>query len=116
MDINLNELEKLMIKRLTIKGFKSIDELQDFELNHLNIFIGGNGAGKSNLIDFFRLLRVVLNDTYIRSGGGISDFLYNGRKMTSIQAFETHFDNSGYRFFIKPGLSENCLHASWFRQ
>jgi len=101
-----------MIKRLTVKGFKSIDELQNFELNNLNIFIGGNGAGKSNLIDFFRLLRVVLNDnldTYIRSGGGISDFLYNGRKRTSTQVFEIHFDSCGYRFFIKPGLSENCL-------
>ena len=38
---------------LTIKGFKSIRELVDFELRHLNVVVGGNGAGKSNLISFF---------------------------------------------------------------
>ena len=32
------------LDKLTINGFKSIRELKDFELNDLNIFIGGNGA------------------------------------------------------------------------
>ncbi len=45
------------LEKLTIKGFKSIRELKDFELKNLNVFIGGNGAGKSNLIEFFRLLQ-----------------------------------------------------------
>jgi len=99
------------LDKLTIKGFKSIRELKDFELTNLNIFIGGNGSGKSCLIEFFRLLRNIidgrLND-YIRSGGGISDFLFNGRKVTSEQEFETRFGVRGYRFRLKPGPSENC--------
>lgn len=45
------------LDKLTIKGFKSIKSLEDFELTNLNILIGGNGAGKTNFIDFFRLLR-----------------------------------------------------------
>ena len=48
------------LDRLTIKGFKSIRELKDFELRDLNIFIGGNGSGKSNLIEFFRMLRNII--------------------------------------------------------
>jgi len=100
------------LDKLTIRGFKSIQALENLELKALNVFIGGNGAGKSNLIDFFRLLRKIidgnLND-YIREGGGISDFLFNGRKVTSQMDFATRFGARGYRFTIKPGPSENCL-------
>jgi len=100
------------LDRLTIRGFKSIRALEDFKLNSLNVFIGGNGAGKSNLVEFFRLLRTVidgnLND-YIRSGGGISDFLFNGRKVTTEMYFEARFGLRGYRFSLKPGSSETPL-------
>lgn len=97
---------------LTIKGFKSIRKLEGFELNNLNIFIGGNGAGKSNLIEFFRLLRKIIDvnlNEYIRLGGGISDYLFNGRKGTTKLEFETHFGARGYRFCIEPGPAENAL-------
>jgi len=114
--VNCNFVEEVLMShsldRLTIRGFKSIRALEDFKLNNLNLFIGGNGAGKSNLVDFFRLLRAVidgnLND-YIRSGGGISDFLFNGRKVTSEMYFEARFGLRGYRFSLKPGPSETPL-------
>ena len=114
------------LDRLTIKGFKSIRELNDFELDDLNILIGANGSGKSNLIEFFRLLRNIIDgnlDDFIRLGGGISDFLFNGRKATSKMQFETRFGIRGYRFSLKPGPSENALladearyyeHDAWF--
>ncbi len=100
------------LDKLTIKGFKSIRKLKDFELNDLNIFIGGNGAGKSNLVEFFRLLRNIIDgnlNTYIHLSGGISDFLFNGRKKTKKLEFETRFDGRGYRFCIEPGPSEKAL-------
>ena len=100
------------LDKLTIRGFKSIRALENFELKDLNVFLGGNGAGKSNLIEFFRLLRKIIDgnlNEYIRFGGGISDFLFNGRKATSQMEFETRFGARGYRFNIKPGPSENCL-------
>lgn len=96
---------------LTIKGYKSILSLEDFELRDLNILIGANGSGKSNFLSFFRLLRAVidgsLND-FIRSGGGVSDFLFNGRKTTSRLDFSTRFGMRGYRFSVKPGAGEEC--------
>ncbi|MFC1677984.1 AAA family ATPase [Planctomycetota bacterium] len=98
------------LDKLTIKGFKSIKSLEDFELTNLNILIGGNGAGKSNFIDFFRLLREMmdgnLND-YIRKSGGISDLLFNGRKVTEQLEIETRFGTRGYRFNIFPGAKED---------
>lgn len=98
------------LDKLTIKGFKSIKSLEGFELTSLNILIGGNGAGKSNFVDFFRMLRAMmdgnLND-YVRKGGGISDFLFNGRKVTKQLQFETRFGVRGYRFSIVPGAKED---------
>lgn len=100
------------LDKLTIRGFKSIRTLENFKLNNLNVFIGGNGAGKSNLVEFFRLLRKVIDGNlyeYVRSGGGISDFLFNGRKVTSQMYFEARFGPRGYRFSLMPGPSETPL-------
>ena len=75
------------------KGFEqaieSIQALENFELSPLNVLIGGNGAGKSNFIDFFRLLRAMLKlplpelqrsslQNYVNDSGNCHDFLFNG--------------------------------------
>lgn len=39
-----------MIDRIVIKNFKSIEEL-DFQLGRLNVLIGANGSGKSNVLE-----------------------------------------------------------------
>ena len=44
------------ISWLTIKGFKSIKNLDHFRLDQLNVLIGANGAGKSNFVSYFRML------------------------------------------------------------
>lgn len=43
------------LNRITIKGFRSIKEAT-LEIGPLNVLIGANGAGKSNLIAFFKLI------------------------------------------------------------
>jgi predicted ATPase len=45
------------IKRIGIRGFKSIRDLPPLELGSLTVLIGANGAGKSNFLDAFRFLR-----------------------------------------------------------
>jgi predicted ATPase len=42
---------------LTIRGFKTIRELKDFDPGRLTVLIGPNGGGKSNLLSFFRMCR-----------------------------------------------------------
>ena len=99
------------LNKLTIRGFKSICNLENFALESLNVLIGANGAGKSNLIAFFRLLQAIINgnlNSYVRDSGGISDLLFNGRKATRQLEFETRFGPRGYRFTIRPGPSEDC--------
>jgi len=93
------------LSKLTIHGFKSIRELDNFELKNLNVFVGANGAGKSNLISFFKMLHKLMDDNladYVRNNGGISDILYNGRKVTEKMKFEMYFGIRGYRFIINP--------------
>lgn len=51
------------IKNISIQGFKSIRELEPFTFNNLNVFIGANGAGKSNLVQLFRLLMAMTRKT-----------------------------------------------------
>ncbi len=108
------------LDKLTIKGFKSIRALENFELKHLNVLIGGNGAGKSNFIDFFRMLRAMMKlslpglssanlQAYIADGGGSDDFLFNGPKITDHIEVETRFGPNGYRFKLAPTADETFI-------
>lgn len=103
---------------LTINGFKSIKKLDDFKLKNLNILIGGNGAGKSNFIDFFRMLRAMMHlslpelpnsnlTNYILHGGGFDNFLFNGPKETKSIFVELMFGKNGYKFNLVPTASED---------
>jgi predicted ATPase len=108
------------LDRLTIKGFKSIQSLENFKLRNLNVLIGGNGAGKSNFIDFFRLLRAMMElplpelnranlKAYITDGGGSDDFLFNGPKITKQIEIVTYFGHNGYRFKLAPTTDETFI-------
>ncbi len=115
------------LDRLTIKGFKSIRTLEDFELTNLNILIGGNGVGKSNFIDFFRMLRAMMElplpglssanlKAYIADGGGSDDFLFNGPKITEQIEVETRFGPNGYRFKLAPTANDTFIinNEAWY--
>lgn len=93
------------LDKLTIQGFKSIRELDGFELRNLNVIVGANGAGKSNLIAFFKMLRALIDgnlNRFVRDSGGAGDMLFNGRKVTQKMFFETYFGARGYRFALVP--------------
>ena len=72
------------LRKLTLKGFKSIRAI-DLELNSLNVLIGANGAGKSNLISFFKMLNEMMArrfQQYIGTSGRAQSLLYFGPKIT----------------------------------
>src|SRR5690625_2381115 len=48
------------ITYLSIQGFKSIRNLDRLRLSNLNVLIGGNGVGKSNFVDYFRMLSEIM--------------------------------------------------------
>lgn len=78
---------------LHVRGFKSIRD-QKLELDSLNVFIGGNGAGKSNLVGVFHFLNRVANQQLqIHTGeaGGANALLHFGRKHTDILSIQAEF-------------------------
>src|SRR5208283_3969667 len=83
------------LEKLTIRNFKSIRE-QTLALGKLNVFIGGNGAGKSNLIEGFRFLREIVNQnlaSYTGIKGGADTLLYFGRKISLGMSFSLRFSD-----------------------
>ena len=77
------------INKLTIKGYKSIRNLENFELRNINILIGTNGAGKSNFIEFFRILEEISKGEeslqhYVSYMGGADKLLFLGSKVTPL--------------------------------
>jgi len=102
------------LHKITLNGFKSIKELVDFELTNLNVFIGANGSGKSNLISFFKLVQKIAENnanSYIQQHGGINDFLFNGRKVTERISVRLGFQNHQYSFSIieVTGSDGSCM-------
>lgn len=74
-----------ILQRLKISNFKSIRS-QELQLHPLNVFIGGNGSGKSNLIGVFRFLKEIVNRNlagYTQVKGGADSLLHYGRKRSS---------------------------------
>jgi predicted ATPase len=73
-----------MLQKLTLKGFKSIKDC-DLKLRPLNVLIGANGAGKSNLISFFKMLNEMMAGRfqhYIGVSGRSYSLLHFGPKTT----------------------------------
>lgn len=97
-----------VLESLTVRGFKSIHD-QTLKLAPLNVFIGGNGSGKSNLVGVFQFLNRVGNkelQTYTGVAGGADSVLHFGRKRTASLSMELEFgkgqDANGYRFELLP--------------
>lgn len=93
------------IRALTIQGFKSIQNLEDFKLRHLNVLIGANGAGKSNFVGFFRLLRELIEERLqvaLATEGGADACLYQGPKVTRQLVAKLYFGINGYEFALLP--------------
>jgi predicted ATPase len=85
------------LEKITINNFKSIRE-QTLALRKLNVFIGSNGVGKSNLIGVFRLLQEIVNQNlqgYIGRKGGADSFLYFGRKRSPEMSIFLEFGETG---------------------
>lgn len=69
------------IQRLGLQGLLSFSpDMEPFELQPLNVLIGPNGSGKTNLIEAFELLRATPTDfaAAIRAGGGAAEWLWKG--------------------------------------
>ena len=103
------------LKKLTIKGFKSIREVKNFELRPLNVLIGANGAGKSNFVGFFRLIRELVEQrlqvALQTTEGGADACLYMGPKITKRFGAELRFGQNDYQFVLEPTPDNRMVFA-----
>src|SRR5690349_25061244 len=100
------------INKLTIEGFKSIRKLENFELRSLNVLIGANGAGKSNFVGFFRLLRELIEKRLqlaIATEGGADACLYLGPKVTPLLHAKFYFGINAYEFALAPTVDNRLV-------
>ena len=93
-----------MLKNLTVHGFKSI-ERQTIALGALNVLIGANGSGKSNLLgalSFFKASALGNSDTLVKQLGGANRLLYHGKKTTKACFFACESEAFSYEQTLIP--------------
>ncbi len=91
------------IDRLTIKGFKSIRHLENFEMRSLNVLIGANGTGKSNFISYFQMLGELVEgrlQVWTRKQGSANRIVSFGIKETSSLESLLKFSSNSYKFHL----------------
>lgn len=108
------------LKTLSLSGFKSIRELDALQLRSINILIGANGAGKSNLISFFKLLNWMTPSPgnlqfHISQVGGANSLLHEGAARTpQLQAqldFETEHGTNEYAIRLFHAARDTLIFA-----
>ena len=93
------------IEKLTIKGFKSIKDMQKLPLHRLNVLIGANGVGKSNFVSYFSMLGEMVGQrlqVWTKKQGGAERILSFGIKVTDKIDSYVEFGLNGYKFTLEP--------------
>lgn len=92
------------LTNIKLNGYKSIKSL-DLNLEKINILVGANGCGKSNLISFFKFLNELIESRlqfYVGQKGGANLMLHYGRKVTSEISAILDFGNNKYDIGLAP--------------
>jgi predicted ATPase len=107
----------MAIHRIEIENFKSIKKAS-VRLSQINILIGANGAGKSNFIQFFKLMNEIFEqrlNEYVARNGKSEAFLHFGSKVSERIFGFVEFENdkgnltNAYEFELLP-----TIHQSFF--
>lgn len=99
------------LDHIDIRNFKSIRELK-LDLKPLNVFIGANGAGKSNFIGVFKFLNQIVEgnlQTCTGVSGGADRILYFGRKTSEHLSLTLSFDKTSYRCVLAPTAEDSFI-------
>lgn len=87
----MKSLEPPLLKEIKLKNLLSFgSNPTNIKLNNLNVIIGTNGSGKSNLIDAISLLQAAPSALAvpIRKGGGVYDWIWKGANETPVALME----------------------------
>lgn len=90
---------------IEIKGYKSLKDVK-IKLRPINILIGANGAGKSNLLSFFELLNNLYEGKlreYVALNGGTEKILHKGEINSTELYSKIGFNKNHYSFNLEKG-------------
>lgn len=105
------------LKTLTVRGYKSIRDAA-VDLRPLNVLIGANGSGKSNLTSAFTFLNQIVDrhlQLYVGTAGGPDILLHFGQKATRQLLLKVEFPRTAYECTLVPSRdtlifsSESCF-------
>ncbi len=88
---------------ITVKGFKSIKNVERLMLSPINVLIGPNGSGKSSLIEVFSFLRAVRTgrlQRYVGTAGGANSILHFGARTTGELEISVSFNREVNQYGI----------------
>lgn len=98
------------LRSLELRGFKSIPYQHPLKLEFgdINILLGANGAGKSNIISFFKMLGYMMSGSlqrFIAESGTNQKFLYYGAKKTPTMYASLRFEALSFYDFYSFSLT-----------
>ncbi len=113
-------IKRNRLKQITLKGFKTIHSLIDFEPLSVTVLIGPNAAGKSNFVSFFRMMSWALSGRdqlsfHVGQQGGSRRILHDGPETTkeikAELAIQTPTGESEYAFRLFHAAEDSLLFA-----
>lgn len=119
----------MKLKEVIIQGYKSIayDNPVKLSLGDISILLGANGAGKSNIISFLRMLSYMMNKSfgrYVEMVGTANSLLHYGIKKTPVMSGKMVFTNEKsidtYQFSLTYAAPDRLIiteeSINWHRQ
>lgn len=116
-------MSKTALDHISIRGFRSLENVELPEIPSAAVLIGANGSGKSNFIRFFEMLSWMLGSRrlaeFVERQGGADDQLFGGNRRTPRIEGEVTLRTDGgtndYRFILSHAhpdrffFSEECF-------
>ncbi|MDR0995713.1 MAG: AAA family ATPase [Tannerella sp.] len=109
------------LTQLTMSGFKSIapEKPLTIELGDVTVLLGANGSGKSNIINFFKMMSFMMTgnfQSYIAKTGTSEVFFYYGLKHTEHidgkLLFEDKNNKDTYQFSLTHAVPDTLIFNS----
>ncbi len=92
-----------MISRLEVKGFKSLSDVS-IDLGSVNVFVGANGSGKSNILEAVGVLSAIVS-----GGPEAESFRYRGVRLGSPASYLSSFEKQSHQLLsITACSSRTC--------